>query len=77
MPRWNSQDGRSDGRIQDVADRFRVLAYRLECAGQIEPGAAQRSVIAAILSEVVCVVSSASMLEVYAPASEARRPRDT
>jgi hypothetical protein len=77
MPRWNSQDGRNDERIQGVVDRFRVLAYRLEWAGQIEPGAAQRPVIAAILSEVVSVVSNASLLEIFAPTAEARRARGT
>ena len=71
MPRWNN------GRIQDVVDRFRVLAYRLECVGQTEPGDAQRSMIAGILSEVVSVVSNASMFEVFAPTAEARPARGT
>jgi hypothetical protein len=68
MTMWNSQDGRSDGRIQDAAASLRLQAYRLECAGQFEPGAAQRTIIAAIRSE---LASTASVLEVLAPAVEA------
>jgi len=60
---WNSQDGRSDGRTQDVACSLRFLAYRLDCVGKIEPGDGQRSMIAGIRSEV------ASVLEFLASAS--------